>query len=167
MDSDRMPTRPVYLRWTFIGIVALGGAVGTALRAVLAASVPDVDGVSWIIFGINVFGAFCLGLLLEALSHRGADVGGRRTARLLLGTGVLGGFTTYSTLASGTAQLLTDGRLGAGSGYALLTVVAGLAAVVVGLWSAGKLRPRDAARDRVRDDLSDRPQVLPQEGDHP
>ncbi len=139
------PERPPHLRWGYLGVVALGGAIGTAIRAVLADLVPAVDGISWTILAINVVGAFCLGLLLEALAHRGPDVGRRRRLRLFVGTGVLGGFTTYSTLADDTAQLLGDGRWTAGSGYALLTVVLGLLAVVAGLWVSTLLRPRTAA----------------------
>ncbi|SBN63854.1 CrcB protein [Curtobacterium sp. 9128] len=145
-ESDTRPGRPPHLRWGYLGVVALGGAIGTAIRAVLADLVPAVDGISWTILAINVVGAFCLGLLLEALAHRGPDVGRRRLLRLFVGTGVLGGFTTYSTLADDTAQLLGDGRWGAGSGYALLTVVLGLLAVVAGLWVSTLLRPRAATR---------------------
>ncbi|WIB58997.1 CrcB family protein [Curtobacterium sp. MCLR17_007] len=138
--------RPSHLRWHLIGLVALGGAIGTAVRAVLAEAASAVDGVSWTILGINVVGAFCLGLLLEHLARRGPDEGRRQTVRLFVGTGVLGGFTTYSTLADDTARLLTDGRWGAGSGYALLSVVLGLVAVVGGLALAARTRRRGGAR---------------------
>ncbi|MGU3411538.1 fluoride efflux transporter FluC [Microbacterium sp. M1A1_1b] len=138
--------RPPHLRWHLIGLVALGGAIGTAVRAVLSDLAPAVDGLSWTILAINVVGAFCLGLLLEALARRGPDVGRRRTVRLLVGTGVLGGFTTYSTLADDTARLLVDGRWGAGTGYALLSVVLGLAAVVVGLVVATRVRTAGSGR---------------------
>ncbi|MDP4334503.1 CrcB family protein [Curtobacterium sp. A7_M15] len=136
-----------------LAVVALGGAIGTGVRAVLAAAFPAVGGISWAIFTINVVGAFCLGLLLEALAHRGPDVGRRRRLRLFVGTGILGGFTTYSTLADDTAQLLDAGRWGAGSGYALLTVVTGLVAVVAGIGIAGLVRRRD---DRSGDVAADR-----------
>ena len=63
-----------------------------------------------------------------------------------MGTGVLGGFTTYSTLADDTARLLSDGRWGAGSGYALLSVVLGLVAVVGGLALAARTRRAGGAR---------------------
>ena len=135
-----MHERPPHLRWSMLGVVALGGAIGTGVRALLAEVFPAHDGISWAIFAINVVGAFCLGLLLEALAHRGPDVGRRRGLRLFVGTGVLGGFTTYSTLADDTAQLLDVGRWGAGSGYALLTVAAGLLAVVSGIGLATVLR---------------------------
>lgn len=133
--------RPPHLRWRLVALVALGGAIGTAVRALLATAFPAHDGISWTILGINVVGAFCLGFLLDALVRRGPDVGRRRAVRLFVGTGVLGGFTTYSTLADDTAQLLDLGRWTAGSGYALLSVALGLVAVVLGLWVAAATRP--------------------------
>ncbi|SJN37995.1 CrcB protein [Micrococcus luteus Mu201] len=97
---------------------------------------------SWSIFWINITGALALGVLLEALAHRGPDAGRRRVLRLLLGTGVLGGFTTYSTLAESTAALFLDGHGLAGTGYALLTVLSGAIATACGLVVAGWFRPR-------------------------
>ncbi|WIE56749.1 CrcB family protein [Curtobacterium sp. MCLR17_031] len=140
--------RPPHLRWGFIALVALGGAIGTTVRALLAAAIPAQAGISWTILGINVVGAFCLGFLLDALARRGPDVGRRRAVRLFVGTGVLGGFTTYSTLADDTAQLLDLGRWTAGTGYALLSVVLGLVAVVLGLWVAAATRPRTRPEPR-------------------
>lgn len=134
--------RPVHLRWRYVGVVFVGGAAGTALRDAFSTLLPAQHGVSWSIFWINVSGALLLGLLLESLAHRGPDGGRRRTLRLLLGTGVLGGFTTYSTLAESTAALFFDGRGLAGVGYALLTVLSGAIATAVGLRIAALLRPR-------------------------
>lgn len=125
--------RPVHLRWSSLALVAVGGALGTAARDLLSLAAPAGGGIAWVIFWINVSGAVALGFLIESLARRGPDVGARRTARLVLGTGFLGGFTTYSTLAVGTAALLADGRWGAGVGSALLTVVVGAVGVVVGL----------------------------------
>lgn len=143
-ERPAAPERPAHLRWRYLGLVAVGGAIGTGVRAVLAAAFPPGAGISWTILAINVVGAFCLGVLLESLAHRGPDVGRRRSLRLFIGTGVLGGFTTYSTLADDTAQLLDAGRWAAGSGYALLSVVLGLAAVAAGVGLAARLRPRRA-----------------------
>ncbi|PZE73687.1 CrcB family protein [Curtobacterium sp. MCBD17_019] len=134
------PTRPPHLRWPSIGLVALGGAVGTAARTLITSALPSGPA-SWPVLGINVLGAFCLGLLLEALTRRGSDEGRRRSLRLLFGTGVLGGFTTYSTLAVDAATLLRTGHAGTAVGYGLLSVVAGLVAVVVGLVVAAVTRP--------------------------
>ncbi|AIV40404.1 MULTISPECIES: fluoride efflux transporter FluC [unclassified Curtobacterium] len=149
MDT-RTTDRPPHRRWRYLGLVALGGAIGTGVRAALAAAFPAVDGISWTILGINVVGAFCLGVLLEALAHAGPDLGRRRALRLFVGTGVLGGFTTYSTLADDTARLLDVGRWGAGAGYALLSVVLGLAAAAAGAWVAGARRSRGARSGGAR-----------------
>jgi fluoride exporter len=100
--------------------------------------------VSWSIFWVNIVGALLLGVLLEALAHRGPDEGRRRTLRLLLGTGVLGGFTMYSTLAESTAALFLNGRGLAGTGYALLTVLAGAVATATGLVVASWFRATGA-----------------------
>jgi CrcB protein len=125
--------RPVHLHWGAIGLVFAGGTVGTALRELLTLTVPPVAGVAVVIVGINVVGAFLLGLLLETLTARGPDDGGRRQVRLLLGTGVLGGFTTYSALATDTSLLLADNRLGAALLYALGTVLLGALASWAGI----------------------------------
>jgi CrcB protein len=123
--------RPAHLDLRLIGLVFLGGCVGTALRAGVGLLVPPSDGVPLATFAINVIGAFALGLLLAVLAGRGPDRGSRRAMRLLLGTGLLGGFTTYSTLASDTALLVGDGRVAAGIAYALGTLLAGL----LGSWA--------------------------------
>ncbi|WP_258375535.1 CrcB family protein [Curtobacterium sp. MCSS17_008] len=146
----RADDRPPHRRWRYLGLVAVGGTVGTGVRAALAGAFPAVDGISWTILGINVVGAFCLGLLLEALAHAGSDLGRRRALRLFVGTGVLGGFTTYSTLADDTARLLDVGRWGAGTGYALLSVVLGLAAAAAGAWLAAARRARGSRTGDAR-----------------
>ncbi len=107
------------------GVVAVGGAVGTAARAMLGVVIPDVAGVPFGVFVINLAGAFLLGLLLAVLGRLGPDAGRRRTIRLLCGTGVLGGFTTYSALATDTVLLIDGGDLLRGLGYAVITVLAG------------------------------------------
>ena len=112
--------------------VFVGGAAGTALRALVGALVPAVDRVPVATIAINVIGAFALGALLAVLARRGPDAGRRRTARLLLGTGVLGGFTTFSSLAVDTAVLLEGHRLLQALAYGLGSVLAGVAAAALG-----------------------------------
>ncbi|HXD24555.1 MAG TPA: CrcB family protein, partial [Propionibacteriaceae bacterium] len=88
--------------WANIGIVAGGGAVGTGLRYAISLSMPTPASVPLAILGINVLGAFLLGVLLERLARHGADDARSRRIRLGIGTGGLGGFTTYSALATET-----------------------------------------------------------------
>ncbi|WP_253720273.1 fluoride efflux transporter FluC [Brevibacterium renqingii] len=117
--------RPTHLRASFLGLAFVGGIGGTAAREAISLAVPAVNGIPVAIFAINVLGAFLLGLLLEALARSGPDEGVRRTMRILIGTGFMGGFTTYSALAADAAQLLGRGAAAAGIGYGLATVVLG------------------------------------------
>ncbi|NUJ87661.1 CrcB family protein [Plantibacter sp. MCCC 1A11337] len=109
-------------------MVALGGAIGTGAREAISLAVPPIGGVPVAILGINVVGAFLLGLLLESLLRRGPDDGRRRDLRLFLGTGVLGGFTTYSALAADSSVLLIEGNALVGVLYAVGSVVLGFLA---------------------------------------
>ena len=84
---------------------------------------------------VNVTGSFALGALLALLLGRGDDTGRLREARLLLGTGFLGGYTTYSALAVETETLLRDGRIALGAAYAIGTVALGLLAALAGVVS--------------------------------
>ena len=138
--------RPVHLTWRYLGLVAAGGAVGTALRALLTIAIPPLGHVPVATFGINIVGAFLLGALLESLARRGPDEGRRRALRLLLGTGVLGGFTTYSALAVDTTLLLTRDTLGAALLYALGTIILGAVATWAGIVAASAIHHRRDGR---------------------
>lgn len=145
-DTSGRGPRPVHLRWQYLALVAAGGAVGTSGRELLTRVIPAIGPIPAATVLINVAGAFLLGVLLESLARRGADEGRRRTLRLLLGTGVLGGFTTYSALATDTALLLRDNLWGPAAGYALGTVVLGALATWAGVLLAGAFRRRRVAR---------------------
>jgi CrcB protein len=118
-----------------LAIVAGGGAVGTGARFLIAATVP-ASAAPVAILVINVLGAFLLGALLEALGHR-PGVSATRL-RLLLGTGVLGGFTTYSTLAVDTVALAGTPLLAVL--YAGGTLLLGLSAAAGGIASVRRVR---------------------------
>ena len=143
-DVDVDDARPVHLRAAYAAYVAVGGFVGTGAREALSLWLPSpADRVNWTILAVNVSGAFLLGVLVQLLAGRGPDVGRRRTTRLLLGTGVLGGFTTYSTFAVGTAQLIRDHEPGMAIGYGGLTVGMGLLASFAGIAAGHRLHGGD------------------------
>ena len=145
MRTDTPDERPVHLRWRSIGLVVLGGTIGTGLREALALTFPAAPGTLPVtILLINLVGAFALGLLLETLVRRGPDDGRRRDLRLLVGTGVLGGFTTYSALAVDTATLLGD-ALPVGVAYAVGSVVVGSLASWAGIAVGAALHSRREA----------------------
>jgi CrcB protein len=122
-------------------LILVGGTVGTLARAVLEDAAPAAsDGVPWMTLGINVTGSFLLGLLLEVLTRTGSDTGWRRATRLTLGTGVLGGFTTYSTFAVEVSQRASTAPHLTGPAYAVVSVVLGAAAAALGYLAAHRIR---------------------------
>jgi len=125
MQGTRTAPTRTFPPWRSIAVVLLGGTVGTALREGMTLAVPRIDGVPIATVGVNVAGAFALGVLLEHLARRGPESGRARDLRLLLGTGVLGGFTTYSALAVDTVLLASGGSVGIAVLYALGTLVLG------------------------------------------
>lgn len=129
-----------------IAHVAVGGAVGTGLRYGLTLVMLPVHGVPVAICTVNVVGAFVLGLLLETLSELGADHGLSRQLRLGIGTGVLGGFTTYSTLATDNIALAQTSPVIA-LAYGVGTVIIGAVASIAGIALARQL-VRPMIRDR-------------------
>jgi CrcB protein len=133
--SDGTPVA-VHLTPTFIALVALGGAAGSLVRHGVERLLGTSDGLPVGTLTVNLVGAFLLGVLLEWLATRGSDVGRRRAARLLVGTGFLGGFTTYSALAVEADGLLRDGQVTLALVYVLTTVAVGLLASLAGVLSA-------------------------------
>jgi fluoride exporter len=107
--------------------IALGGAVGSLGRWGLARSMPHpADGLPWATVLTNVSGCVAIGALLALLSQRRPD---SRLLRPLLGTGVLGGYTTFSGYALDTRDLLAAGRPALAAAYLFGTLVLGLLAV--------------------------------------
>ena len=124
--------RPVHRSQANIALVAVGGAAGTGLRYWISAVVPRWAEVPVATFGINVAGAFLLGVLLELLAESSHDTGWSQRIRLGIGTGALGGFTTYSALATETATLAVT-HPGRAAAYALATVIIGAVASLAGI----------------------------------
>jgi len=120
----------------FVGLallVAAGATAGTLLRASIELAFPHSPGEwPWATFAINVVGSLALGALIEALALRGPDTGRRRMLRLGAGTGVIGGFTTYSTFVVEIDRLATAGAVWVALVYALASVVLGVVAAAVG-----------------------------------
>ncbi|WP_256212533.1 CrcB family protein [Arthrobacter sp. yr096] len=126
--------RPVHLHWRFIGIVAAGGVLGALARYGLGLVIPAPGAWPLPTLVINLTGALALGALLEGLSRSGPDVGNRRVLRLALGTGFLGAYTTYSTLALDAVHLFAAGAAPAAAGYLLASLLGGAAATTAGIW---------------------------------
>lgn len=116
-------------------LVAAGGALGSAGRYGLARALPVASTTfPTTTLLVNLVGAFGLGLLLEHLLRRGQADG---WIRLVVGIGLLGAFTTFSTLTVEVAGLLRDGEAGLATAYVSASVAGGLVACVAGLMAGG------------------------------
>lgn len=114
-------------------LVAVGGGFGAVVRWLLANVVKSpANGFPLGIFLVNVSGCFLFGLLYGLCQSRGEDW------RLTILTGVLGGYTTFSTFGWDTYGLLRDGKAGVAVLNAAGSVVAGVLAVWAGVLLSGK-----------------------------
>ena len=107
--------------------VFVGGAFGALARWGLGAALPfDGHGWPWATFTANVVGTALLGYFVTRLQERLPPSTFRRP---LLGTGLCGALTTFSTVQVELLQMLDHGRAGLAAAYAAASIVAGFAAV--------------------------------------
>lgn len=110
-----------------LAAIFAGGCVGAVARAELVQALPLAPGEwPWATFTVNVVGAFALGYFTTRLQER-LPVSAYR--RPLLGTGLCGALTTFSTMMVELLNMLDANRVGLAFGYALASIVAGFLAV--------------------------------------
>lgn len=110
-----------------LAAIFVGGAFGTALRAGLAQLAPHRPTAwPWPTFAVNVLAAFLLGYFVTRLQERLPMSSYRRP---LLGTGLCGGLSTFSTMQVELVKMLDAHAYGMAAGYAAASVAAGYAAV--------------------------------------
>jgi fluoride exporter len=115
-----------------VAVVAAGGALGASARYAAALLWPTAaDGFPWTTLAVNAVGCAVIGVFMVVIT----DVWvAHRLVRPFFGTGVLGGFTTFSTYAVDVQRLVAGGRAVAGLVCLGLTVLAALAAVWIAVW---------------------------------
>src|SRR4051812_2348281 len=117
--------------WAVLGVVAVGGALGAVARYGLSVGMPHRPGTfPWATFVTNVTGCLLIGVLTVLVTEVWAA---HRLLRPFLGTGVLGGYTTFSTYAVDVQQLVDAGRARTGLLYLAGTLVTALTAVYAGI----------------------------------
>ncbi|MFF7391824.1 fluoride efflux transporter FluC [Streptomyces scabiei] len=123
-----------------VAVVAVGGGVGAAARHGAALLWPTgTTGFPWTTFWVNVVGCFVIGLFMVAVTETWTV---HRLVRPFFGTGVLGGFTTFSTYVVDIQRLIEEGRPETALGYLAVTLLAALTAVRVATATARRvLRP--------------------------
>ncbi|NJC81946.1 CrcB family protein [Planosporangium mesophilum] len=134
--------------WAVLGVISVGGAAGALARYGLGQLVPaSGTGFPWVTFAVNVSGCLLIGVLTALVS----DVWpGRRLLRPFLGTGLLGGYTTFSTYVVEIQRLIGAGSVGVALTYLAGTLLAAIAAVHAGITGTRALvrRARRAGRSR-------------------
>lgn len=115
-------------------IVFIGAGVGGVLRHLLNALVTALVGSSFPvgILAINVIGSTAMGLVAGYFAFAGEAPSG---LRLFLGTGILGGFTTFSAFSLDTALLIERGQTPAAVLYVALSVALSILGLFAGLWA--------------------------------
>ena len=121
------------MRFADLVAVVAGAGIGGGLRYAIGLWLAERWGTSfpWHTFVVNISGAFLLGIVMALSAERGI-IGPEW--RLLLGVGLLGGYTTLSTLSYETVALFERGLLLSGALNMFGSAAAGIVAVVLGLY---------------------------------
>lgn len=150
MDSDVDLADPVQRQelrrehGSVLAIIAMGGVIGALLRYQLGLWWPTAaPAFPWTTLLVNVIGSLLLGMLIVVITERWPA---HRWLRPFIGTGILGGFTTFSTWCTDIVVLMHDGRAVLSVLYLASTLVGALAATVAGM-ALGSRFPRPGRPD--------------------
>lgn len=112
-------------------LVMLGGALGSGARYLFGRAALALFGPGFPLgtLGVNLVGGLLMGVLAGGLVR----FGGGESVRLLLGVGVIGGFTTFSAFSLDTVVLVERGSAGLAATYVAVSVLGSLAALYLGL----------------------------------
>jgi CrcB protein len=115
--------------WT-LAQVALGGALGAMGRYLTSVAAVRLmgHGFPWGTLAVNIAGSFLMGVLVVVLGKKG----GMHLAPLMV-TGMLGGFTTFSTFSLDVLTIYERGQVGLAAGYAAASVILSLGAIALAL----------------------------------
>lgn len=121
------PTMPHLL------LVAVGGALGSMLRYGVGRWAITLMGPGFPFgtFAVNIIGGFLMGLLAGWLARFGD---GGEDLRLLLGVGVMGGFTTFSAFSLEVYNMITRAEIAMAAAYSVSSVAGSVLAVLAGVW---------------------------------
>lgn len=114
-------------------LVAIGGALGSLLRYGVGRWVIGLTGPGFPTgtFAVNIVGGLFMGLLAGWLARIGEDAEG---LRLLLGVGVLGGFTTFSAFSLEVYNMIIRAEIALAAAYAVSSTTGSVLAVLAGVW---------------------------------
>lgn len=137
-DPFRLARRRGRLREhaSVVAVVALGGAIGACGRYAASLLWPTApDAFPWTTLAVNVTGCAVMGIFMALISEVWSA---HRLLRPFVGTGILGGYTTFSTYAADIQHLVDSGHAATALAYLALTVLAALGST----WTAAALTKR-------------------------
>jgi fluoride exporter len=127
-----------------LAMIAVGGAIGAGARYGAGLLWPTAPGsFPWTTLGVNASGCLVIGIFLVALTEAWTAPA---WVRPFFATGVLGGYTTFSTYCVDIERLVSGGRAGLALSYLAATVVAALVAVTAGAWVTRRFLTLKTAR---------------------
>jgi CrcB protein len=118
-------------------LVAIGGGAGALARYQVGRGMTHwlgpqaVSAFPWATLAVNVIGSLAMGLLAGWLARHGGE--GAENYRLLVGVGLMGGFTTFSAFSLELMLLIERGQPATAFAYGAVSVLAGLSALYIGL----------------------------------
>jgi CrcB protein len=116
----------------YVLLVAVGGATGAVARYLLSIQITRALGTGWPYgtLAVNLLGGFLMGVLVGVLTHR---LAGDEKLRVLLGVGMLGGFTTFSAYSLELALMIGRRAYVSAATYGAVSVVGSVTALFLGL----------------------------------
>ncbi|MBB6346129.1 fluoride efflux transporter FluC [Nonomuraea muscovyensis] len=135
LADARRRRRPRGARYGVPAVIAAGGAIGAGARYGAALLWPTATGsFPWTTLGVNASGCLLIGILMVTMTEATPV-----WVRPFFGTGVLGGYTTFSTYCVDIEHLVAQGRPALALVYLAATPVAALAAVTAGALATRRL----------------------------
>lgn len=129
------------LDWPALAAIFVGGGIGSVLRFVTTLTITQRfgPGFPWATLLINVVGSLVIGVVFELSQTR--SLGVTPMVRLFLMTGVLGGFTTFSTFSLDMVTLAGERATVLAAGYALASVMIGFISAFAGIVFVRAMQP--------------------------
>ena len=113
--------------------VGVGGGIGALIRYFVAGAIQSAawPGYPWGIFVVNITGGFVMGLIVELSALK---ISLTPEMRAFLTTGILGGYTTFSTFSLDSVLLIERGQYGTAAIYVVGSTLLSILALFAGLW---------------------------------